>query len=311
MNYAVALISLLVSIHFVCFAVPNDKNSVTNHHKIELLKFSLLENKQVIFVGDSLTRYQYLNLVHALHTNSWRPSQDPAIEVETPWSNWKNFHLGTSQRLGCQEYCDCYRNINAGDPMLFKENRHYYDQKSNISIRMFLWLPPHNINVNLVPNSTIMNKRCDFSLPAWMDAFNYEPTAQMSTSDIVNFLTTVVKPLDTDLLILNQGFWEYPTFRNPNIAMTAFNTIATVSKRVIWKTTTARCDREVFTPIDDQTFLKMIELNGRIELFDAYNITKFYASNTENCWDGKHFFSHVYTKLNIALFEQLFPDLTQ
>ena len=45
----------------------------------------ILKDTRIIFIGDSLTRYQYLNFIHILHTNSWLLSSFPHLELEGNW----------------------------------------------------------------------------------------------------------------------------------------------------------------------------------------------------------------------------------
>jgi hypothetical protein len=79
------------------------------------------QDNKVVFIGDSLTRFQYLNLINALHTGSWQTIRPSIVSGANVWVNWKSFHLSTNVRFGCNEICDCYRDaVN-----YFKENRHY------------------------------------------------------------------------------------------------------------------------------------------------------------------------------------------
>jgi hypothetical protein len=72
------------------------------------------------FIGDSLSRYQYLNLVYLLETGLW--SADPPNEMEKRFSSWNEFFVVTNQRMGGHEICDCFRNEGA-----IIENRYYAD----------------------------------------------------------------------------------------------------------------------------------------------------------------------------------------
>ena len=57
-----------------------------------------LKDSRIVFVGDSLTRYQYLNFIYILHSNSWVGSSYPHLELESDWKSWKSFHIGSSLR---------------------------------------------------------------------------------------------------------------------------------------------------------------------------------------------------------------------
>ena len=66
---------------------------------------------RLVFIGDSLTRYQYLDLVYALEGREAelrRPVRNPL--QETSWSSWQDFYHGTHLDLQPNElWCDCYR----------------------------------------------------------------------------------------------------------------------------------------------------------------------------------------------------------
>jgi len=67
-----------------------------------------LRGSNVVIIGDSLTRYQYLNLAYWLKTKKWR-SPYPLNENEQNHMSWAAFFELTNQRLGGSETCDCYR----------------------------------------------------------------------------------------------------------------------------------------------------------------------------------------------------------
>ena len=51
-----------------------------------------LYNRHVVLIGDSLTRYMYLNLVNYLETGEWIPREHPYSEVEKQWGSWTEFY---------------------------------------------------------------------------------------------------------------------------------------------------------------------------------------------------------------------------
>ena len=69
-------------------------------------------NTTLVFMGDSTTRYQYLDLVFTLRFRSRRlealPSSNPLDEHT--WPSWTAFYNGTNDALQPHErVCDCYR----------------------------------------------------------------------------------------------------------------------------------------------------------------------------------------------------------
>ena len=67
-----------------------------------------LAGRHVMFVGDSVTRYQFLNfaqmLEHGAHV-AW----DPPTEHDNHFGTWENFFAATTERLGPHGVCDCFR----------------------------------------------------------------------------------------------------------------------------------------------------------------------------------------------------------
>jgi hypothetical protein len=103
-----------------------------------------LSNKRIIIIGDSITRYQYLNLISFLHLGSWY-SSFPYLTREKDWKSWKDFYAGTTNRFGCTAVCDCLRVDSLTGPpkpidfKIQKENRFWFNSEFNVSINMFVW----------------------------------------------------------------------------------------------------------------------------------------------------------------------------
>lgn len=67
-----------------------------------------LRGRGLLFVGDSVSRYQYLGLAQALETGlhvAW----DPPSEHDNFFGTWANFYAATTERLGGHSHCDCWR----------------------------------------------------------------------------------------------------------------------------------------------------------------------------------------------------------
>lgn len=278
------------------------KNNRTHEHSNYL---QLLENKRVVFVGDSLTRYQYLSLIHYFHTNSWHLSAHPHLEVEGEWSSWKSFHLGSSLRFGCEEICDCYRD--SSEIGAWKENRHYRNMRLNLSVDAYLWLPEKNIRGNTAPKTSDFSKLCSDWHTYFDSLANYAPHSSFSYN-ILDFLNVEVRDLQPDYLIINQGFWPFPRLRDTSDTsyLRQFVSLAkSVAKRVIWKTTTARCGIND-TGVDNPWMVATLKNLG-VEIFDAFMFThevaKLNGDKFHVCWDALHFMPFVYRELNKMLLD--------
>lgn len=201
--------------------------------------------------------------------------------------------------------------------MIAIEFRHYYNSDFNFSISLLLWLPPNPIKLNPFPSLDLMNKRCQ----------NYENFDKVNTHgdnytmehDLLTLLDVVIKPLDVDILIVNQGFWErFNGFQRhvlKSIDPYAIE-IMNSSKRSIWKTTTPNQKNE---KIDSDIFLDYLQSFG-IEIFETFEFisdikNQLKASigtdrmKSQVYWDGVHFLPWIYTLLNQKLLDQLFPSL--
>ena len=81
-----------------------------------------LHNKTIVFIGDSLTRYQYLNLAYFTVHQRWPPHFDPLCREiafdrkdksrsppEGESDGWKKFNEYSNSILRNFELCECYR----------------------------------------------------------------------------------------------------------------------------------------------------------------------------------------------------------
>ena len=292
--------------------VKRQEHVLSHHYK------SLLRDKQIIFIGDSLSRYQYLNLIHYFHTNSWMGSTNQ-LARETDWGSWKSFHIGSTLRFGCQEICDCYK---PDDKKFIKiENRHYYDIDYNITIRLYLWYPPiHPLSVSYnsvrKPLSELIKAQCLAPIE-WLNKLNeYNPniTHTFRNDDaLLKFVQEIIQPLHTYFLIINNGIWKYPILREDASFRSKFVELAKKSSNhFIWKTTATVCGEKISR--DSPIFLNQLQ-DLNVTIFDTYKYTKDVTAvhdkmniSRQVCYDGLHYNHFVYRELNKLLL-RLFVNL--
>jgi len=114
---------------------PNLANETT----YDRVREKHLNGKSILFIGDSLTRYQYLNLVYFLASGAWS-SPFPHNENEKEFASWTQFYITTTQR-NKYEICDCYR----GNSMQsIVENRYFSIHNINISYIQY-FMPSNGI----------------------------------------------------------------------------------------------------------------------------------------------------------------------
>ena len=272
-----------------------------------------LRNRRIAFVGDSVTRYQYLNLAHFIAHGHWR-SGLPALEDETQWDSWAGFFNGSSARLTTetsQESCDCFR---PGTPLLALENRVFTDRDLNLSIaffQLFEGVPSRGIDPERIslsecrPGAGCRQAGCQpgfCSNPTW-SALGAVPLAERAA---------LFRP---DTLIFNSGLWPDSTFATP-ARILELEAVTELLRGVgvrdlIWKTTTAIGFNGPNPALDEDLILMpaLRALTPAWRKFDAYAITAPLAASvedgvpiTEVYWDSRaHFQPPYYRGLNEAL----------
>ena len=90
-----------------------------------------------LFIGDSVTRYSYLNFAYYLDNAEFPPHvQDearPSLSNEHTWPGWKDFYLQTTATFNGKERCDCYRQETGYNPSKIYENRYYNKSSAQIT----------------------------------------------------------------------------------------------------------------------------------------------------------------------------------
>ena len=276
------------------------ENQIHHHHK----KF--LSGKTITFIGDSLTRYQYLNLIHFFHTNSWI-QRNNELANEKLWESWEDFHHVTNFRFGCQEICDCYRKDTQ------RENRHYYDFEYNFTINFYFnVLTP--MGANYLSSGSIaasIERQCKSISELHSQHSKYIPNTLKVFNNIFDFLTQMIQPNKPDFLIFNSGFHTREIQNNDEFRDKFIRLAKNSSHHFIWKTTTATCDRDYSNPVDSPRFINHLKVSN-VTIYDTYKYTKEVAAvaasgHGQICWDGNvmHFNYFVYRELNKILLHTL------
>ena len=75
-----------------------------------------MKGKHLVFVGDSVTRYQYLSLISFLDRGRWEEEEEEkegkarSITYKEGWGEtWNDFYNQSSAAFMGREACDCYR----------------------------------------------------------------------------------------------------------------------------------------------------------------------------------------------------------
>jgi hypothetical protein len=285
-----------------------------------------MRNRRIMFVGDSVTRYQYLDLIHFLSFKSW--NQDlKLVDERVDYKNFNDFFQKTNAHFNGKELCECFRSECCESWRLW-ENRKFYDPALNVTVWYFMWygdisLPHGHFSIagDIQPISCMPN-RCnrEQSPRPWMVGHGAE------------FVRSFVDAHHPDATVVNTGLHTPFDSMNGELFtkyITAWreqrnNSLPT---KLIFKSTTPRQDANGFFSKND---LDKVALGmagkglweywdiGEIlyELFLVYRqIETPYVYYTESAhmrgfqWDNYHFTPWVYQQLNKWFIIKHFADI--
>ena len=222
---------------------PSDENA--HCEKIKDWPRSDEEWVHVVWLGDSLTRYQYLQLVYQVDRDG--PGDDGDFLLnEKKFDSWTDFLNQTSESLfsgqpgGGRMTCDCWRDeaggrgdIGHSRVDMFKENRYYYKRRQgqkNIALSFYWW--PGDLPLQ---GSVDVGEECNAVL---VSATNPPPQHKWQTQNTEDFFSEVLSKLvpRPTHIVLNNGLW------NPTVVMQKIGTIIKAANivtpgRVYWKET--------------------------------------------------------------------------
>jgi hypothetical protein len=158
-----------------------------------------MKNRRLMFIGDSITRYQYIALTHFLTTQTWS-SEESLVNVRFYEADWTEFYQATTKLNQGMELCECFRPPGPSAASI-TENRKYVNSKLNTTVWYFKWFGdkslPHghfSILEDIQPLDC-MPSDCRF------DATNHSWIAKSASEFILQF----AKAHKPDHVIMNTG----------------------------------------------------------------------------------------------------------
>lgn len=154
-----------------------------------------LRDKVIVFIGDSLTRYQYLNLAIFIERNRWPNAYDDDEElpgsvcVQPKYKDFNEFFFHTTKALGGNEMCDCWRTKSFN-----YENRRYYNASLNVSL-VFIFLGRTMPQLRQEFNQYPFKRICEFTskntpTPAHTRGSHHSKRQQQTNRSNSTFLNT-------------------------------------------------------------------------------------------------------------------------
>lgn len=283
-------------------------------------------NLQLVFVGDSLMRYQYLSLVHWLRFGRWPDTgthADSLIHAHSyhhewhPHDDWNEFFLHSNRLLQPNEICDCWREV--------IESNTTNQQSTSIEIeRRYFFEPIMNnriVYINLYGNETDSSGMFRGYLAPTSIFTDFSPGLVGGSNRTWHRLEQNIAWRYTDWHELLRGHVAKLGLLNATMILNAglhsheLNTLTKAEKletvlvegiseslwsRVMWKTTTLKRDEPhrggVIPTENDLSWCERIE---------CFNVSWTKKLRTEFYLDLYHFVEPVYRIQNEQLLAQL------
>ena len=259
----------------------------------------------IVLAGDSLTRYQYLNLVNFLVHDNWASNISMPNENEHKFSDWKQFYRVTNERMGGHEICDCYRGREG-----IVENRYFVDQDVRVSYRQVFGKDNEIYMHDLGPLNleSCQHSRCNQShcLPGDC-ALSVPPVTSLGHILDHGFLSILQSYPASDVFfnaglwwISNTWWWKENGFANHLGSLLEQALLfhdRSPGVRLNWKSTTASQTRQ-----HPDAFAGSLIKSGAFHgVYDTRALTADVMEHAELMWDTFHFVPEVYAGLNKAL----------
>lgn len=250
--------------------------------------------EHIVFMGDSLTRYQWLALAASFHRGvELSNAEFPSLVKEREWRHWMPFYRGSNERLAPNGKCDCHRTFARPVGSKTVENRYFWlPEHGMLNLSFIQVLNPEAILGHWTPGVPFNDERHRAGVHE-----EFAPLWRMHWAECIEKVVARMQPPPT-VLVLNMGQWGAP----PNSSyLDGIAAIARrVAPRVLWKTTT-RMRKSGSTKWLRTDLMARRAFN---EVFDAARLTRGLAHR--DYWDSRHFLPHVYNHLNTALLRQLY-----
>lgn len=256
-----------------------------------------LSNSTITFVGDSLTRYQYLSLAHFLvhgrFIQRYADDNTSSLTNEKTWPSWPVFYSAGSQllhvntsNLTSTESCDCHRVPNE----LIREFRTLTTQAGQSKMRV-----------------------------EYKQAFGQGGSQTGLMEDTLRGMREGIgnhTGLGRHVLVVNLGAW-FPAWHWNQSQLTSnpvavyqhvFNAPDILQRRLtgqlqlVWKTTTARADENSYMHRPWMYLLDGMAKFYGWDTMDAFGVTQpMLKLGMNSWWDALHFEAFVYDQLNDVL----------
>ena len=213
-------------------ALPASKRSASCYYDAERRAHCAPRGEHIVFMGDSLTRYQWLALATSFHRGSQLSETEyPSSVIEREWRHWMQFFNGTNERLQPNGRCDCHRTWAKPVGSKTVENRYFWTPGGALNLTFINVL---SLQMPVVGNWAPWPPLSDASQRESTHP-TFAPRWVLNWTAAIDRFVRALQPPPT-VLILNTGLWQ--ELPNDTYALALRRAAEAVAPRVIWKTTT-------------------------------------------------------------------------
>mmetsp|Transcript_30406 Transcript_30406/g.61890 ORF Transcript_30406/g.61890 Transcript_30406/m.61890 type:complete len:354 (+) Transcript_30406:76-1137(+) len=250
-------------------------------------------NLNIAFMGDSLTRYQYLDLVYFLsHNGTWVSLEDrPNLVIEKTHPDWNDFYEFTNKILKPHENCDCFRNEGQMNTNVVIENRYFHDSRNNNTVtylQKFGEVPfKTSWNVSDIYHHHELVKNIE----------NVSFVQHFGWLDTVKKFVCKMSPKPSHF-IFNSGLWTDSDLSDLDVQFDIVRALRDCDIISIYKTTTMTKNHQMGGIEDRERLCKLTNICLNVSWTGSFIPPDKY-------WDNAHFYPPIYSMLNIHLLSLL------
>jgi hypothetical protein len=252
------------------------------------------KNLNIVLMGDSLTRYQYIDLAYFLsHNGTFSSSEErPNMVIEKTHADWNSFYNYTNMQLQPFENCDCFRNGASGSRInhgVSIENRYFFDTDNNNRVTFLQKFGDHPFKTSW-PVSEIHSPH-----ELVKDHQNVSIINKWNWVDTVKNFVCKMEPKPS-AFIFNSGLWIDKELSQIDAQLNMMAALRDCGITSVYKTTTNSRGKSTA----DNNRERMCSLADM-----CLNVSWTELVPGEKYWDGGHFISPIYSLLNIHLLSLL------
>ncbi len=277
-------------------AFPTNISNISSYHDFyNTMNFDIPVpcNINIAFMGDSLTRYQYLDLVYFLsHNGTWvSPEDNPNMVFEKTHPDWNSFYEFTNTMLKPYETCDCFRNEGLINHNIFIENRYFRDSRNNNTVTYLQKFGDKPFktswDVSDIHNHHELVK----------DINNVSIVRHFGWIDTVKQFVCKMSPKPSHF-IFNSGLWKDSDLSDLNMQLEVVRALRDCDIMSIYKTTTIVRNRQMGNIEDRERLCQLTNICLNVSWTGSF-------VPPEKYWDNAHFYPPIYSILNIHLLSLL------